>query len=419
MGAILLLAACASYTSDPIDLKRDGEEWHMVSMRMCPPGSSLSRGEMHSIGLLLNPELNKARLSYASATEVSRFAGLWEDPSLSLEGVRVLKENFNNNSIGPSLSIPVTGLPSLSRQVAELYNEADYWNMRAQERTFLADLDVLRYNILIVHTKLELIRERLAQVQTEKKKIDRLYEMGEVALSDYQASCQRYNDTVKECQELENAHLSKRHELISRLGLHPAVGDIELSGELPSGVPALVVPPTQEQLLQSPELHSMLAAYGATETELRAEIRKQYPELRMGPSLTREEGNHKIGLGIEMNLPIWNRNRLGIAKARGERDLKHHDTIALWRKLQQDVSAMNARQKLAAEHCRTEHSRLLSLQETGRLQEQLYHLGETSLPALADARHEIFLRRMSYLDCLGTLLELQTKLQYINPYYQP
>jgi len=415
----LLCAACASYTPDPISLDRDGTEWHAVSTRLCPPNSSLSQGSMRSIGLLLNPELNKVRLSYAADTEASQFAGLWEDPSLSVEGVRVLKENFNNNSIGPSLSIPVTGLPALAKQVAEKYNEADYWNVRALERSFLSDLDVLRYNILLIHTKLKLIRGRLNQVKEEKASIDRLYKLGEVELSDYQASCQRYNDTMKESQELENAHLTKRHELIAQLGLHPAVGAIELSGALPTGVPSLVRPPSVEQLLESPQLHSKLAAHGASETELRAEIRRQYPELTLGPSLTREEGNEKIGIGLELSLPIWNRNRLAIAKAFGARDLKHHDAIALWRKLQQDVSALNARQKLAAEHCRTEHERLLSLQETGKQQEELYKLGETSLPALADARNEIFQRRMSYLDCLGTLLEIQTKLQYLNPYYQP
>ncbi|MBQ4614486.1 MAG: TolC family protein [Akkermansia sp.] len=414
-----LLAACATYTPDPVDFDRDGTEWFMVSTRLCPPNSSISRGSMRSIGLLLNPALNKARLSYAAETEASRFAGLWEDPSLSVEGVRVLRENFNNNSIGPSLSIPVTGLPSLAKKVAEQYNEADYWSMRAQERAFLTDLEVLRYNILVIHDKLSLIRARLNQVKVEKKDIDRLYKLGEVELSDYQASCQRFNDTMKECQELENEHLAKRHELIAQMGLHPAVGSIELEGKLPGGVPSLVRPPSVAQLLESPELHSMLAAYGASETELRTEIRKQYPELSIGPSLTREEGNNKIGIGLEMNLPIWNRNRMGIAKASGARDLKHHDTIALWRKLQQDVSALNARQKLAAEHCRTEMERMLALQETGKQQEELYKLGETSLPALADARHEIFQRRMSYLDCLGTLLEIQTKLQYINPYYQP
>ncbi len=414
-----LLSACATYCPDPVDFNRDSAEWHMVSTRLCPPGSSLTRGEMHSIGLLLNPDLNKARLSYAAETEASQYAGLWEDPSLSVEGVRVLRENFNNNSIGPSLSIPVTGLPALARKIAEQYNEADYWSMRAQERAFVAQLDVLRYNILVIHEKLRLIRSRLTQVKQEKQSIDRLYSLGEVELSDYQASCQRFNDTMKELQELENEHLSKRHELIGRLGLHPAVGAIELSGTLPTGVPSLVNPPTEAELLQSPELHSLLASYGATEDELRSEIRKQYPSLSVGPSLTREEGNHKVGIGVEMSLPLWNRNRHGIAKAEGARDLKHHDAVAMWRKLQQDTAALVARQKLAATHCRTELERLNLLQQTGQQQEQLFKLGETSLPALADARHEIFQRRMSYLDCLGTLLEIQTNLQYINPFYQP
>ena len=178
----LLLVSCASYTPDPVSLDRDGTEWFAVSTRLCPPNSSLSQGSMRSIGLLLNPELNRVRLSYAAETEAANYAGLWEDPSLSVEGVRVLRENFNNNSIGPALSIPVTGLPALAKQVAEQYNEADYWNVRAMERSFLSDLDVLRYNILVIHSKLKLIRERLSQVKKEKNDIDRLYKLGEVEL---------------------------------------------------------------------------------------------------------------------------------------------------------------------------------------------------------------------------------------------
>lgn len=419
VSTAVFMTACTLYEPAPVDLNRDSVEWQAVSTRLCPPGSSLSRGELHSIGLLLNPDLNKARLSYASNTEAARYAGLWDDPSISMEGVRVLKENFNNNSIGPSLSIPVTGIPALSRKIAEQYNEADYWDMRAQERNFIAEVDALRYSILLLEAKQKITQERLATIRREKKDIDRLYKLGEVELSDYQASTQRYNDTLKETQELDNEKLSKRHELISKLGLHPAVGSITVTGALPSGVPAAVLPPSADALILSPQLRSALAGYGATESELRSEIRKQYPELSIGPSYTREEGTDQIGIGIEMSLPLWNRNRQGIAKADGARALKHHDTIALWRKLQQDVAALDARQKLVSSHCRTELERLQALQETGEQQEQLFRLGETSLPALADARHEIYQRRISYLDCLGNLLDIQTQLQYINPFYQP
>lgn len=413
------MAGCTAYRPQAVDPAHDTAEWQQLSAKLCPAGTALDRKALHSLGLLLNPDLNKARLKYAAGTEAARYAGLWEDPTLSLEGVRVLRENFNNNSISPSLSIPVTGQPALARKIAEQYNEADYWDMRAQEREFLAKLDTLRYGIMITHAKQKILRERLQTVREEKRRIDSLYRMGEAELSDYQASCQRYNDTMKEAQEMDNAHLEKHRELLSMLGLHPSVAEMELSGTLPQGVPGAVAVPTEDELLNAPALLSALAAYGATETELRSEIRKQYPTLSIGPSLTREEGLNKVGLGVEVGLPLWNRNRGGVAEATGNRAMKYHDTIALWRKMLQDVAALSERQKLATTHCRTEYERLNELSATGEQQERLYNAGETSLPALADARHEIFQRRLSYLDCLAALLDIQVQLQYNNPTFQP
>ena len=52
---------------------------------MCPLGKELSRTDMLRVGLLLNRELNQARLKHAQSTSVAEFAGLWEDPTVGFE----------------------------------------------------------------------------------------------------------------------------------------------------------------------------------------------------------------------------------------------------------------------------------------------------------------------------------------------
>lgn len=405
---------CALYKPDPIDIRRDTEEWKKVSLSLIPAGRTLPYESLKKIGLLLNADLNKARLTYRKTSDIAKNSGYWEDPSLSFDGARYLHKNLYDYNLSRALSIPVTGAPAIARKVAELYKETDYQELRAQENDFLVRLQTLCYTIRIAHTKHELIRNRLQQIENEQKNIEQLHRMGEASAGDLHEALQRRNDTLKELQELDNDHLAKHLELTSMLGLHPAVGDVEVAGSLPHGVPPSVAPPTDEILLRHPRLLAAMSAYKTSEQELRLEIRKQYPELQVGSSFAREEQEQKAGLSVGFTLPLWNRNREAIARARGGRSISRHSAIQQWRDLTQQAHALQRRQQLAMQHCQSEHERLTALQETMAQQERLYTLGEINLPTLATTRHEAYTRRLAYLDCLAELLEIQVALQHLS-----
>lgn len=411
---VALLTGCAAYRPEPIDLAKDMEAWRKSTMELCPPGTQLDVEEMHRIGLLFNPGLNQARLTLLNSMNEAEYAALWEDPSLSLDVERVLKKNLINPGASAGFSLPVTGLPKLSRRIAEQYAESDYWNLREKERLYLAGVDALRYRIFVTHAKRQLAQERLVYLRDEYQRIVKLYEMGETDLPDYQSASQRLNDTIKALQELDKEHLEQHQELVAQLGLHPSVGEVELEGGIPNGVPPLLAAPEPGQLAGNPGIKAALAAYGATEDELRAEIRRQYPEITLSPGYNEEDEEKKLALGFEFSLPIWNRNRAAIVKASGSRSLKRHETVQAWRQLLQESLNLQQQQELSWQHCMSEHRRLAGLQAAADQQERLYAIGESSLPALAEARHEIYQRSLSYLDCLAVLLDVQVKLQYLQ-----
>ena len=415
--AMLPMVGCTQYTPKPVDLSADGACWLQVSGELCAGKKSLNGEELRRIGLLMNPELLKARLTHARSKSAAEFAGLWDDPGMELELERVFAENITNRSLAPSLALPVTGLPALRKKIAEQYTEADYWNLRAQEREFMASLDTLCYKMQAAEAKLGLMQKRLAALRDEHQRVTRLLELGEVAFADYQTSTERLNATIKELQEQERESLTLRQELVAALGLHPSMTGVKPAGRLPRGVPAAVAVPTVEQMLDAPSIKSQLAAYGATEDELRAEIRKQFPELGLSGAYGIEDGNDKMVLGVEFSLPLWNRNREAIAAATGERDIKQAETIQSWRALQQQAVALEAQQKLLLTHCRSEYTRLIELEAATEQQEKLFTMGETKLLELAEARHLAYERKLAYLDCLVNLLETQTSLQYLNPSY--
>lgn len=412
-----MLSSCALYQPQPIDLNRETAMWEKLSLDLCAGRRSLSVQELQRIGLLLNPELNKARLTCARSTAVAEFAGLWDDPALSAELERVLQEHVTNGAVSPSLSIPVTGIPAISKRIAEQYKEADYWNMREKERSYLAELDILCTKVQVTHVKLDVLRARLKQAEQEKDKVAELYRLGEVSFADSQVMTHRVSDLLREVQEMAREHLRLHLELVTKIGLHPSVREVEIAEPLERGVPAMVPVPSAEQLLESPALKAQMAAYGAGEEELKREIRRQYPQLELGFKYAHDGGNDKIGPGIGFNIPLWNRNREAIARATGDRELRKQETLIVWRDLLTQASALSERGRLAEKHCREELNRTRALSTAVEHQQKLYDLGEIKLPELADARHEYFTRRISYLDCLSQLREIRTQLQYLNPQF--
>ena len=411
----LLLGSCTLYQPSPVNLSRDTQAWQNLSAQVAPAGRSLSRAQMQRVGLMLNPELNAARLTYAKSTAAAKYAGLWEDPVLSGNLERVLKENLFNGGLSMSLALPVTGLPKLAKQIAGHYKQADYWDMREKERAYLAELDGLRAQLLVMDAKLVLMDARLKNLSQEKAQITRLQEMGEVDFAQAMVLKQRHSDMIKEQQELSSDRLAKQLELVQLLGLYPRAGSsVRLAESLPSGIPSLVAAPSVEQLMANPALRAKQAQYGAGEVELRAELRKQYPTLNLGPAFSREERESKLGLGFEMGLPAWNRNRGGIAEARVGRELRKQQYLAEWRRLLTQSDSLVQRQKLAYQHCRNEQERIEQLRGNTDTQERLFGMGESSLAELAEARHEMYQRRLSYYDCLSELLSIQAELSHLN-----
>lgn len=416
IGTILLTlicSCCTAYKPAPPNLQQDAQVWSRISQGIVPLGkeTSLPWSKISTIGLLLNPDLNQSRLKLLNSSDAASYAGLWDDPSLSLSGNRYLKGVTYDRGAELGLSIPVSGRTLLARRVAECYSQADYYELCAQECDYLMRLRALCYLIQITHTKHELMRHRLQQAATEKADISRLNELGEASSADLHAANQRYSDLLKEYQELESLHLDKHLELIDMLGLHPNIGKLEIAGALPQGVPATVPAPSDQTLLTHPRLLAALSAYQVSEAELKLEVRKQYPDISLSPGFTHEEGNDKLTLGLGFTLPLWNRNREAIARAQGTRALNRQSAVIRYHELLRAAHDLSLRQALARKHCQAEFDRLESLQQSTEQQEKLYTLGETSLPELAEARHETYARRLAYLDCLAELLEIQVALK--------
>lgn len=411
-----LAASCASYEAAPIDLPAETAAWRERSADAAGTRAALSFADAKTIGLILSSELNRARAQLAKSRDVEKESGWWEDPSLSLSVKRVLNTGAQPWAYSPgfALTVPVTGLPSLAEEAAAHYAEADFWTLAQAETDFSAALAETWTDYAVAEKKREIIDAYLEKLLEEKARLEKLCAAGEVSAAELQKENDRYNATAGEKRDVEMTLAALRAEIAQRIGLEPeTAAALKFSADLPQDVPAPVPSPTAEQLAALPKIRASLAAYDASETALKTEIRRQYPELSLSPSYEvdgNDEFADSLTLGVGFSLPLWNRNRLGIATAKGDREIARTETLLLWRDQFHALRRLEREQEIAQTHCRAQAERSRGFAErTKRIYAEI-DAGETSPAALSEAAQQNFSAALDYWNALGDYLKARIRI---------
>ena len=132
----------------------------------------------------------------------------------------------------------------------------------------------------------------------------------------------------------------------SRLGLteqQTRVAEREAALAAAIGIPREALPPLrvaelesggaasalQKGLTERPDILAALGRYDAAEAALRLEVRRQYPDVHLGPGLGWDQGAFKWIVGATVELPLFNRHEGPIAEAEARRELAGAQLLAL------------------------------------------------------------------------------------------
>ena len=415
-AAIAPLVSCVSYEANPLNLGTETQSWVEGSETLAKGFPVLSFSDAQLLGLAFNPELNRARIRLAKSRDVEKQSGWWEDPSVSFGLKRVLNSGSQPWAYTPSvgLTIPVTGLPGLAEEAAAHYSESDAWTLVQAEFDFRNSFAALWIDYAVTAEKLRVTEAYLAKLVKEKAKLEKLFELGEISAGEMQKESDRLNAAAAEKRDLDFSAVELRARIVRELGLAPRIAhEIQFSAHLPENIPAPVPSPTPEQLAGLPKIRAALALYAASETALKTEIRRQYPELSLGPSYE-IDGNDRfedsLTLGIGFTLPAWNRNRVGIANASGERALVRHETLILWQEQFHALRRLEREQKIAEAHCREQARRTEEFRERIRKIYAEIDAGETLPTVLSEAAQQHFAAELANCDALGDYLKSRIRI---------
>lgn len=330
-----ILCGCRSYEPKPIDWNEEANAGVTNEVRIA------SLDDAVTLALIGNRELNALRLKSANSAKAAKESGWWEDPELDFDLMRIINPSEHPFLGGASIAftIPLSGATAIAAKADELYAQADIAEIKAAERDTGAEVRHAAIRLAALRRRAALLSEHDSdeRIVRARENVGKLHEAGEVSASEL-AGVQRQKhirhhalmETEREIAETEIAFLRI-------LGLRPGTKIVlTLPLRVRPSMPSDADDPLE--LVRHPKVEAALARLGGTEKSLEAEIRRQYPDLKLGPAYANEEGLDRFGLIAGASIPLWNRNRKGIAEAEGTRDEARRAAIDMWRSLVCDAA---------------------------------------------------------------------------------
>lgn len=337
--ALSTLAGCQSYQPKPLDHAQHLDAFESRSVEAEPlrdfiesldqrdhpkpfdPSDGIDIHEGERIALFYNPDLRLSRIRVGVEHAIAEHAGRWDDPKFDIEALRITDSVPDRWIVSSSLSItlPISGRLGAERQRAEASVRAALSRIAETEWATRALLRRAWLEWSATELQINRAESLMGSISTLVDSTDRLARAGELPSTQASLFAIERANLAQMIQRLSSTAIEQELQLRALMGFSP---DAPLRLNPTLALPdALSIPETDTLVENHPTLVRMRDEHAIAEKTLLREIRKQYPDLTIGPIYESEEGVSRIGLLAGIPLPILNANTQGIAQARAEREL--------------------------------------------------------------------------------------------------
>jgi len=413
--AASLLAGCASYTPKPIVPsntaasleRRTLDEPTLVQFITTvlpdraaaggPPDWDLSALTLAALYFHPEIEVSRARLALARAGVTT--AGQIPNPTLSVQPGQypaLIDSSAWNVGFLVNFVLEIAGKREKRVEQARNLVEAARqdvataaWQVRGGVRSALLDLWAAEGRLRLVE------RRQTVQAQVVTL-LEGRFGAGETSALDVARERINLSQARLALRETERQAAEARARLAAAVGVpvraiesaQLSLGSFDRPAETPdvNGVAAGSL--RRKALQERTDVLGLLAEYEATQSGLRLEIAKQFPNITLGPGYTYDQGYDLYTFGLNAELPIFNQNQGPIAQAEARRKEAAAKFVALQGKIIGDVDRAIASYRGGIRTVATADS---LLQSQARRRQQIgraFGLGEVDRLALLTAELE-------------------------------
>lgn len=335
-----LLVACQSYQAKPLAPLDHGQAWSdQVFTRISPgeflqhwgheamadgaewdytDGVSLAEGQL--LGWVFNPELRLLRMDSELAEVRAVWTGRWQDPEYSFDLLRIGENVPDRWVIGQALqfTLPISGALDAESELTESER------MGVQEEVHGAEWDLqLRiqeawWDWSAAHMQAMELERYLGLLKRFSEQAGKLAESGEMPSTEANLFVMEYSSRQAEMIGAAGEARFAEQDLRMLLGVAPDA-PLDFQPELPDRSVGLDTS-MEEVTGRNVTLARLRQAYEQAELLVKLEVRRQYPDLGLGPAIESDAGQDRFGFSVSLPLAFWNRNRKAIEEARVRRE---------------------------------------------------------------------------------------------------
>lgn len=334
LSIVLGLPACVSFQSKPLSPEQSitdfaGRTLNDPGLRGFLASQKATVGSWNVNRLALaaayfNPDVALARAEADEAAAAIKTAQMRPNPVFTF-GPQFASNRVNQFTpwfFAGSVSIPIETAGKRSRRTEQALAAAEAarwrvssraWAARSRVRAAMLELHGARENIRLLETEQKLHDEAI-------KKLTAQMEAGDVSPFELTQARLMLNRTRLSLQDAQRLAATGEAKLAAAVGvplnaIRASHLDFSSFHHLPD---ASSSSSRRRALTQRADLMALLADYAATESALRLEIAKQYPDVNIGPGFDYNQGQNRWQLGVNLPLP-FNRNKGPIAQAEAKR----------------------------------------------------------------------------------------------------
>lgn len=299
-----------------------------------PGGPPLTLQALAEMALANNPTMRQAQAGIDAARGRARQAGAWPNPVIGYTGEEIAPGDvirYGEHGAFIEQTVLLGGKLRRSRavfeqEVTQAQSLADMQRLRV-----LSSVRVLFYDVLTTERRVAVL-DRLSALASEAVGISRqLYNVGAADRPDVLESEIEARRTHLKLTAARNALHSERQQLAALVG-DTSIASRPLAGSIDSAIPELERESTFQALLnQSPEVRAARAFADRARAVVDRAKRETFPDLFLrggmaynrelleeGPAGARKPVGWEAFAEAGVSIPLFNRNRGGIAAARAD-----------------------------------------------------------------------------------------------------
>jgi cobalt-zinc-cadmium efflux system outer membrane protein len=317
----------------------------------------LSPDEAGVLAVLLNPALRAQRDRRALASAGVLGAGILPNPSLdtSLDLPSFGATESTTEGFGTGLSIDLKDLITRNARIqkacasersVDLEIAWAEWQAAGAAKTAV-------YKVIGTEGRVALARDVEKTLEGNRKLVGKAVDAGQLTELDLAAARTALHEARATRLELERMARDERLSLNRALGLPPEA-NVKLGGI--DTLPEHLALPAEDRLLagldrRRLDLVALRLGYESQEAAVREAILAQFPSIQFGVNLARDTGRvGTVGVGLTIELPLFDRNQAAIASQRATRKALHDEYVARVFETRSDVAQLrNAVDSLASQ----------------------------------------------------------------------